>query len=140
MILSIGDKFDAVQHYPEGIIFDADPDGLRLYINFNNPTIDEVNTLAIDEPGEIRFVCVKGILFFLIKLDWMEWGDAPYAAQLSEHPFPTLERGEGYKMSFILINRATSRIAALRQINLGVEFSRTLPKSAVKPPSSDVGI
>lgn len=116
---------------PEGPLFDFDSSGATLTVFFNRPTDYEISQFKSDNPFEIRFVEIRGILMILLKIGGLQWMDSPYTVHLSRGALDfsdELEDGLGYSLMLMLVDGTTGTIQHLRMIGLGTNFSRALRK------------
>lgn len=126
--LSIGEVFLPTQGKPEGIYVDIDASGILLVYNFLRPTQTEIDQMGAGKPFEIRFVCVKDALYILTKCGDLNWTDAPYNPHLSSQLElqQITNDSEGYALTLLMVDAATSIIKSIRLIGLGNKFSKAL--------------
>lgn len=111
----------------EGCKFEFTENGAIIVCALNRPTPAEIQSFKPSSPFQIRYVRIDGVLFFLFKFGAMPWMDAPYDIRLSQSvALPDLSPGEGYALTVVLVDQATSIVKELRLIGLGERFSRDL--------------
>lgn len=127
-ILKVGELFNKnITKYVEGSKFDITDGGANLYIFFNNPSKDEIESCKRGN-GTFKFVKLDSIIFFLAKLGSIPFLDCPYSVHLSNNltkiQYP--EENEGLNLTIYLINATNGILEVMRLISLGKDFSKEL--------------
>lgn len=131
-MLAIGQPTTIANGLSEGCYFESTASGLICIYNFIMPSQKEIDAFKSGSAGEVRFIRLDGVLFFLSKLGSLNWVESPYAAQLSPSmSFPAVESGKGYTMTFILVDALTSIVKGIRYVSLGNKFSEELYKEVM---------
>lgn len=124
--LAVGKVYKRVAGKPETVYVDH-PNTFEIVCHFNRPTEKELASMKSDAPFEIRFVTVRGILFFVFKCGSESWQDAAFAPQIcGNKQFEEIEDGKGYGLTLMCTDAPSGTVKSLRLIGLGTEFSRAL--------------
>lgn len=128
MLLKVGELFDKNKtRYSEGCKFEINDTGANLYIYFNNPTNDEIESC---KKGDItvKFLKMDSVIFFLAKIGTIPMLDCPYSIHLSRNltkiEYP--EQNKGLSLTIFLINASNGILEVMRVIGLGEDFSNNL--------------
>ena len=127
-ILEVGKPFPGGKGHAEGALLDIDDAGATLTVYFNGPTENEIRQFEQNSPFEIRFVVLKGIIVFTVKIGNLNWMDAPYSPHLGgkveKITFP--KESEGLALSLILVDTKTGILMSIRFLGLSTNFTKKL--------------
>ena len=125
--LEVGKPFPVMAGRGEGVIFNIDDAGAMLIYNFRRPTEKEIAAVKQDQPFEIRFLELDGIIWILSKCGSLEWTDAPYNPRTSQlGNLPSFGENQGLGLTLMMTDANTAIIKSLRMIGLGTKFSKAL--------------
>lgn len=132
--LEVGKLFkDGVTRYREGVKFDITDSGCNLFIYFDDPTKEELDSIS---RGEIKYGYYKenNVLLLLFKFGTIQWIDAPYSIHLSNNltKIQEIEDGKGFATTIYLIDAATGILKSIRYISFNTRFSRMLKEDLQK--------
>lgn len=132
--LEIGKLFKAGKtKYQEGIRFDVTDGGCDLFIYFNNPSNDEIESI---KTGNFKtgYYSENNAIFMLFKFGNTPWMDAPYSVHLSKNltEFQLFDGGQGIALHVYLIDASTGILKAIRLIGLKTRFSIQLIEAIEK--------
>ncbi len=131
--LEVGKPFPVMAGRGEGVIFTIDDSGAMLIYNFRRPTEKEIAAVKQDQPFEIRFLELDGIIWILSKCGSLEWTDAPYNPRASSlSVLPSFGESQGLGLMLLMTDASTAIIKSLRMIGLGTKFSKALIETTAK--------
>lgn len=126
--MKVGGKFDAARNQQEGAYLLINASGIMLWLNYRNPTENEI--MHWTKPGKIEYrIVVKNDLFFLlVKVDGENWIDVPYCPQISDSYDLDLIKDDslGYSLTIFMTDQYTAEIKGMRLVGLDNKFSRRM--------------
>lgn len=131
-ILEVGSRIKKFEG-AEGVTLNITDGGLILAVRFRNPSSSEMEEFKQNKRFEIRFLTLKNVMVFTVKIGELEWLDAPYSPHLSEtFSFPVLTKEGGLALNLILADSSDGEIVSLRLIGTSYKFSTELIKEVNK--------
>lgn len=113
-------------HYQEGVKFDFTQSGPVLFLFFNRPTKNEIQSIKSGN-GEVGMYVKDEVILMLFKFEGMQWMDAPYNIHLSApFEFDVIEEGKGFGLTILLVDASTGILEVIKYIGLSTELSRKL--------------
>lgn len=133
-ILEVGKKYPALRGRAEGVYFDIDDAGAKLFYNFGAPTKAEIESVQANQPFEIRFIELDGLIWVTSKCGTLNWSDAPYNPRTSlvSNGFARPEPGCGLALTLAMVDANSSKVKSLRLIGLPHDFSAELINHAIQ--------
>jgi len=127
-LFKVGERYSQFAVSFDSIKFDISDSGAVLYVLMANPSEREVRQYRANNPFQIRFCVLDGVVFLLFRFGDLPWVDTPYHAGLSLNLStpPDIAPGEGLALHVMLANSSNGELKALRLISLGEEFSKKL--------------
>lgn len=131
MNLEVGKPYPLIAGRGEGVIFDIDDDGAKMFILLDRPTEREIAAVRSGQPFQLKLLEKDGILWILSKCGDMQWMDAPYNPRASiythlEQP----ESGQGLALRLVMADSRTAVVKHIRLIGLDEKFSHALIEAA----------
>lgn len=127
MNLEVGKPYAPLSGRGEGVIFDINDAGARLFYNFNNPTREEIESAKAGQPFQMKFVELNGIIWILSKCGDLQWTDAPYNPRASIYTnIHTPGESQGLLLTLCVSDCRTAEIKSIRTIGMEHKFSVAL--------------
>lgn len=124
----VGQIIDNFKYHQEGVQFDISDDGATMIVFFQNPTHEEIAQFKPGRSFEIRFTELYKAIILTVKIGNLNWMDMPYSPHLSKNltKFQIPNKGEGLKLTLILVNTDKGKVESIRLLGLSEQFTKKL--------------
>ena len=124
----VGQIIDSFKYHQEGVQFDLSDDGATMIVFFQNPTHEEIEQFKHGNNFEIRFIELYKVIMLTVKIGNLNWMDMPYSPHLSKNltKFQIPDKGEGLKLTLILVNTDNGNLEHIRLLGLSEQFTKKL--------------